>query len=306
MKLFVIYHGNCADGFGSAWAINKCFGNLEEIEFFPGVYQKEPPSVKGKVVVMVDFAYKPEVVERMLNEARAILILDHHKSAIEAFEEYDFRGRKIDMSNWSKQVDFSRFKENLLIDQCENAGPRVYTYFDLHRSGAMITWDFFNPDIPAPNLIRHIQDRDLWRFDLPKTREIQACVFSHPYDFTVWDFLSEMDTNILAREGEAIERKHFKDIDELLGVCQREMEIAGFVVPVASLPYTLTSDAGHKMAQGKPFAACYWDTRGTRIFSLRSTDDGMDVSEIAARYGGGGHKNAAGFSVPRDHELAQC
>ena len=100
-----------------------------------------------------------------------------------------------------------------------------------------------------------------------------------------------------ATEGSAIERKHFKDINELIGVVTRPMLIGSYEVPVANLPYTLTSDAGHKLAAGKPFAACYWDTPKGRVFSLRSTDEGMDVSEIAKLYGGGGHRNAAGFTV---------
>jgi oligoribonuclease NrnB/cAMP/cGMP phosphodiesterase (DHH superfamily) len=82
------------------------------------------------------------------------------------------------------------------------------------------------------------------------------------------------------------------------------MTIGGHSVPVASLPYTLVSDAAHAMAQGEPFAACYWDTAEARIFGLRSADDGIDVSEIAKTYGGGGHAKAAGFKVARSHELA--
>ncbi|WP_224794071.1 DHHA1 domain-containing protein [Pseudomonas fluorescens] len=39
------------------------------------------------------------------------------------------------------------------------------------------------------------------------------------------------------------------------------------------------------------------------MFSLRSTDEGMDVSEVASQYGGGGHRNASGFRVPFGHEL---
>ncbi len=101
----------------------------------------------------------------------------------------------------------------------------------------------------------------------------------------------------LAAEGEAIERKHFKDIRELLGVTTREMVIGGHRVPVANLPYTMSSDAGHELAKGRPFAACYWDTPEGRVFSLRSSDDGMDVAEVAKQYGGGGHRNASGFRV---------
>lgn len=36
---------------------------------------------------------------------------------------------------------------------------------------------------------------------------------------------------------------------------------------------------------------------GKRVFSLRSTPDGIDVSEIAKARGGGGHRNAAEFVV---------
>jgi len=95
-------------------------------------------------------------------------------------------------------------------------------------------------------------------------------------------------------------------VAELVGVCKRRMVIGGHDVPVASLPYTLTSDAGALMAQGEPFAACYWDTTEHRNFSLRATDEGLDVADIAAQYGGGGHAKASGFRVTRDHELAKC
>jgi nanoRNase/pAp phosphatase (c-di-AMP/oligoRNAs hydrolase) len=66
-----------------------------------------------------------------------------------------------------------------------------------------------------------------------------------------------------------------------------------------------SSDAGNLMAteyeQGKMFAATYIDGPKGRIFSLRSTKDGMDVSKIAERFGGGGHKNAAGFTIQVEH-----
>jgi nanoRNase/pAp phosphatase (c-di-AMP/oligoRNAs hydrolase) len=84
------------------------------------------------------------------------------------------------------------------------------------------------------------------------------------------------------------------------------MVIAGVEVPTASLPYTMASDAGEIMAKDHPFAATYYDTKEHRAFSLRSTVGiGLDVSKIAEYYGGGGHTNASGFKVPRDHLLAK-
>jgi oligoribonuclease NrnB/cAMP/cGMP phosphodiesterase (DHH superfamily) len=263
-----IYHGNCADGFGAAWAVRQA---LPAAEFFAASYQAPPPDVTGLDVVMVDFSYKRPVLLEMAAKANSILILDHHKSAAE--DLIDLPGNVI----------------------CE---------FDMNRSGAMMAWNPYFPDRDPPKLIEHIQDRDLWRFNLDGTREIQANIFSYPYDFDVWDALMACDVQTLRTEGGAIERKHHKDIAELINVTKRRIVIAGYDVPIANLPYTLSSDAGHQMAQGEPFAACYWDTEDGRNFSLRSADDGMDVSEIAKQFGGGGHAKAAGFKVPRDHVLA--
>lgn len=270
-----IYHGNCADGFGAAWAVRKYFKEkyCVEPEFIAGVYQTPPPSVTGKHIILVDFSYKRPVIQQLLDGNNDILIIDHHKSAIQDLETLHH--------------------------------PRLTKFFALENSGAMLTWQWFFPDEEAPQLIKHIEDRDLWKFKLHGTREIQANIFSYPYDFEVWDKLMKEEPTNLAQEGSAIERKHFKDIHELLKVTQHERSIGGYIVPVANLPYTLSSDAGHIMAKDRPFAACYWDVPDGRVFSLRSSDTGVDVSEIAKQYGGGGHKNAAGFKVGKEHSLAQ-
>lgn len=266
MKPLCIYHGNCADGFGAAWVFNTQADR--EFDFHPGVYQNEPPDVEGRDVYLVDFSYKRSVVEAMREKASRIVLIDHHKTAID-----DLRP---------------------LFDS-----GAIEALVDIDHSGAMLAWKWFhgNDLSEAPQLLRHIEDRDLWRFALPLTREIQANVFSHPYDFKVWDVLMMTSMEDLALAGKAIERKHFKDIDELIQVVTRRMVIGGHNIPVANLPYTLTSDAGHKLGQGEAFAACYWDTPQGRVFSLRSTDDGLDVSEIAKQYGGGGHAHASGFRV---------
>lgn len=299
MNILCIYHGNCADGFGAAWAVRKALGS--SVEFHAGVYQNPPPDVTGRDVILVDFSYKRPMLYEMAKVARSLLVLDHHKTAAE-----DLAGLPSPGENYN-EWEYRR-SENTL-------GMGVL--FDLERSGAGIAWDFFH-DATRPPLIDHIEDRDLWRFKLHGTREIQANVFSHPYDFDVWDVLMAADPNTLFLEGEAIERKHHKDIAELTKVVTRPMKIGGHVVPMANLPYTLTSDAGHLLCgevnappgvgapsvSRYPFAGCYWDTPEGRVFSLRSRDDGLDVGEVAKQYGGGGHAHASGFRVPFD-QLAQ-
>ncbi len=274
MKPICIYHGNCADGFGGAWVFHK-YAN-QEFDFHPGVYGQEPPEFAGREVYLVDFSYKREVVEDICTLADRVVLIDHHASAIRDLAP--------------------------LID----AG-KVEALTSTEHSGAVLAWKWFHGnDLDMPPLLRHIEDRDLWRFALPGTREIQANLFSHPYDFAVWDGLMGADVMLLQLDGAAIERKHHKDIAELLKVMQRTMLIADIEVPVACLPYTLASDAGAAMAKNMPFAATYYDTCDHRIFSLRSNEHGVDVSKVAEMYGGGGHRNAAGFRVARTHPLAQA
>jgi oligoribonuclease NrnB/cAMP/cGMP phosphodiesterase (DHH superfamily) len=276
-----IYHGNCADGFGAAWVVNKFYNG--EVDLYPGVYQQPPPNVAGRDVILVDFSYKYEVMRDMLtgpNRCNSLLILDHHKTAAEELAK-------------------------LYAYMAVTSGTSTMKYvFDLNRSGAGITWDYFFPNIPRPALLNHIEDRDLWRFKLPGTREIQAALFSYPYDLEIWDSLMESNPNSLFVDGVAIERKHFKDIRELTKAYKTRMVIGGVEVWACNLPYTMTSDAGHLMSEGeKTFACCYTIGPNGTYYSLRSQEDGMDVSEIAKLYGGGGHKNAAGFTLPHGASL---
>ena len=273
-KPLCIYHGNCADGFGAAWVFETQADR--EFDFHAGVYQDAPPECAGRDVYLVDFSYKRPVVEEIMKVANRVVLIDHHKTALDDLQP--------------------------LIDL-----GHIESLCSLNHSGAVLAWMWFNGNTDRmPPLIAHIEDRDLWRFALPGTREIQANVFSYPYNFAVWSSLMELPLSDLINGGEAIERKHHKDIAELVKVCRREMIIGGIVVPVVSLPYTLSSDAGHLMASEhtSKIGVCYWDTPTGRVFSLRSTDDGPDVSDIAKLYGGGGHAHASGFRVSFGHELA--
>ncbi|WP_233343687.1 DHH family phosphoesterase [Burkholderia cepacia] len=271
IRPLVIYHSNCADGFSGAWCFWRKYG--DGADYFAASYQKDPPDVTGRVVYLVDFSYKRDVVKAMIQNALSVTLIDHHKTALE-----DLDGL-----------------------------PGLFMYTDLERSGATLAWDYLFPGDSRPLLLGHVEDRDLWRFRLPGTREIQAVMFSHEYSFEMWDKLMAADRAALTQmtvAGAAIERKHHKDIAELVKASRRRMIIGGFNVPVANLPYTMASDAGNLMARGEPFAACYWDGPEVRTFSLRAAIDGLDVSEIAKQYGGGGHAKASGFRVPRAHELA--
>ena len=309
MKPLVIYHGNCVDGFTAAWAAWRRFG--DEFEYYPASHGEAHLDIVGRDVVLLDFCYPRQTMVAMARAARSILVLDHHKSGSEdlyAGADHDSPSvRRLDVETFTAVPSWERHLEQVMSDRASSTNfANIYVFFDMARSGAGIAWDFFWPREPRPVIVDHVEDRDLWRFALPGTREIQAAVSSYPYSFAAWEYVAQTSWETLRDEGEAIERKLWRDVEELVSVCQRTMTIAGHCVPVANLPYTMASEAAHLMAQDAPFAACYWDTANGRGFSLRSSDDGLDVSEIARHYGGGGHRHAAGFSVPRDHELVRA
>lgn len=293
-----IYHGNCADGFTAAWVVRQALGGA--VDFHAGLYGQPPPDVAGRDVIMVDFSYSRAVLEQLLHsgdvrQANTFLILDHHKTA---------KADLVGIPTPEEDDGFASFNPDLWRGKWEqNLDWPVRSVFDMTRSGAQVAWDFFFPGSNRPLLVDYTGDRDLWRFDLPMSREVNAFIFAHAYSFKTWDSLdSQLPSKDYiapaAVKGAAIELKQHKDVAELVALLKRRMVIGGMNVPVANLPHTLCSDAGHLMAQGEPFAACYWDTPDFRVFSLRSADGGIDVSAIARRYGGGGHHGAAGFQMP--------
>jgi len=274
----VIYHSPCLDGFTSAWAAWRKLGDTAD--YIPGSYnnnKNDPTDFTDKTVYFVDYSVKRDEMLAIAKLAKEVIILDHHKTAIE---------------------DLSELYEQGVIKGV----------FDLDRSGAGITWDYFFPNEPRPTIIDYVEDRDLWRFNLPFSREMNAALFSYDYSFETWNSLyslCEARPQMVQYEGSAILRKHMKDVRELSKQSQR-MSIGGHVVPAVNANYTYGSDIGSLLSEDEKFAAYYWiNSEGRYAFGLFSQPDGEDVSKIAALYGGGGHKTAAGFIVNTLDDLNQ-
>jgi oligoribonuclease NrnB/cAMP/cGMP phosphodiesterase (DHH superfamily) len=262
MKPLVIYHYPCQDGFTAAWA---CWLAHPDWEFVPAKYGDPPADVAGRDVYLLDFSYKRPVLEDLLSRAKSVTILDHHKTA-----------------------------------EADLAGLGLPGVFDMNKSGARLAWEFFHPGKKIPELVKIVEDRDLWRFMYEETKNISAALFAEEYSFITWSMWSlrlEDETKWACERGEAILRKQAKDIKELLQNKFRT-NIAGHNVWAANLPYTLASDAANILAQGEPFGVTFFLDGTSAVFSLRSTNEGVDVSEIAKQFGGGGHKHAAGFKLP--------
>ena len=263
MKILCIYHGSCADGFTSAWIVNKCHPGTE---FHAGYYSELPPDVTDKYVFIVDFSYKLEIMKEIVDKAFHVVHIDHHDTAIKDMNDYD------DEMNLEK----------------------IYSPHNT-ESGAMLTWKYFYPELEVPDIIKHVDDRDRWKFKIPGTREISANMFSYDYTFENWDMLMNQRLDQQIAEGTAIERRMAKDTKELIGVVVRRMNIAGYNVPIANVTYQYGSDLCSEICKGEPFAGYYYDKPTHREFGLRSSPGAVHVGKIAQMFGGGGHEHASGF-----------
>lgn len=300
----VIWHGGCDDGHGAAFFINALIGKDTDLEFFPGVYGKPPPDVTDRDVIMVDFSYKRPMIEQMIASARSMLILDHHKSAME------------DLSGLVGRNGLPAYSYAQLSEWCGVSGydPRkgaLGVTFDMTRSGAGLAWDFFSDRAPRIPFVDYLEDRDLWRKQLPDGDQFTIALRSYPQDFETWGVLLDRGVGELIREGRPLWRYYRQRIDELAKSAY-EAEIpdpacegANLRFWIANAPYFAASELAGDLGQrpGSPFGASYFEVApGEWQYSLRS-GPGFDVSAVAKAYGGGGHAGASGFTVKRPIHL---
>ncbi len=249
----VLYHAECADGFGAAWAIWKRFPTAR---FIPVKHGNPPPAgLADQRVVIVDFSYVRETLEALAAQTKTLLVLDHHITAEKALTGLP------------------------------------YAYFDMKKSGAVLAWEWAH-DQPAPWLLNYIQDKDLWTWALPFSREINAALASYPFDYQLW---SNFQQKNLEEEGRAILR-YENELIRKLAAQATLIDFQGAIVPAVQTAI-LTSQVGNRLATQHPFCVMWHDHEGRRYYSMRSREDGVDVGAIAAAFGGGGHTHAAGFSV---------
>lgn len=250
----ILYHDDCADGFGAAWAIWKRY---PDAKFVPVKHGYPPPSdLDRQRVVMVDFSYPREIVEELARSTAELVILDHHVTARDTLADLPF------------------------------------AYFDLGKSGAVLAWEWAH-GTQSPWLLRYVQDKDLWQWHLPASREINAAIASYPFDFRVWD---QFQQDRLTMEGTAILR-YETHLVRKFGEEAILVSFHGYTVPMIYSP-VLTSQIGEQLSRDHPFCIIWHQRNGRRFFSLRSRPGGVDVASLVTRHGGGGHPNAAGFSLP--------
>lgn len=296
MRPLILYHANCPDGAGAALAAYQKFGN--GADYVAVSHGNEPPwdQIDNCIddIYLVDFCYPRQVMIDISRRdidpeapLRTVFVLDHHKSAQEALIGIE--------------EETSDRSEHDTID----------VTFDMQYSGAVLAWRHFFPDRAVPDLLLYLEDRDLWKWALLSSKEINTALKSYGglENFLSWEkFLQKFPQDQLTQEGQALLRADQQYVQQI----SRQAEIVSFDVPGdqpvccwACNATTLFSEVAEAMVttMSRPLdrdftpmgIAWYWDGPGQRYrVSLRSRSD-FDVSKIAKAFGGGGHLRASGF-----------
>lgn len=316
----VFFHADCLDGFGSAYAAWRHFG--EQATYRP-LHHGEAwnlDDIAGHDVYILDFSFPPAQLAAMAALAKSVVQLDHHASALAA------------CANWlnpdtRQPVTF------------QHPTLPLHLLFDMNKSGVRLSWEYFHPDEAMPLALAHIEDIDLWRFVLPHTREFCRALRLLPFEFAAWHALVSACPDASAAryretlmQGEAIEtffrheiermsqsrlvtraRLRGEPVDALQAVrhgqetlfCGERTWLAenGLAINASAL---FASELGNKLAEMSGSFGMIWQIGGDgeAKVSLRSNGD-YDVGTIATRYGGGGHRNAAGFRLPLAQFLSE-
>lgn len=276
----VIYHKSCSDGFCAAFCLykyRKMMGLANDVVYIPRNYMDSVPEVDGKNVLVLDFSFKREKCIELMNKTNKFLLLDHHKTAMDDLSE--------------------------LID------PNGKIYFDMDRSGAMLAWDYCFPGVDAPELVKLVQDRDLWKWELEDSKEFSYIFMDVPFIFEEYE--KYLDQSVILES-----KRNGKIIREYVDRCVRSdanhsvcCTFLGYHVRALNCTRYI-SEVGNEMVGMKwkmyksesdleepvDFAVLwrYDQIKHKYVFSLRGNGR-VDTSLISQTFGGGGHRNASGF-----------
>lgn len=269
----VLYHGD-ADGIGAAYALYCRYGGENEMIFTPVQYGQPVPTINPdtKKLYIVDFSYNCETCEMLKSAFGDVTIIDHHKTAMKDLEDLD------------------------------------YAIFDMTKSGCQLTWEYCYPqDTQIPDILKYISDRDMWKWELPFSREVNAYIAIMDI-YTCGSIKAFQSFNLFNLDaamhmGEAI--KAFQN--NQIAYAMKRVEVLdhhGFDVPMVNLTENV-SEMGEAMCKAYPdalFSVSFFIFDGGKVkFSLRSIGDRFDCGIFCKSQGGGGHFNAAGYiSEPPD------
>lgn len=279
MKKLCFYHAGCPDGFGAVWAVRAAWGDDAWFVARGHEDRVRMGDCEDALVAFVDIAPGKDELRELSDVAAQVVVLDHHVTA---------RDRLLSDANY--------------VNDLEAEGHELH--FDLGHSGAVLAWQYFHPDAAVPELLRYVEDQDLWNWTLPDSDAINAAIASYPREFEIWDRLASEPIEALVEQGKPILRANRMEVERRL---EHARPIALGTKRIEAVnASTNRSQIGHELAKRGKFGQQWglvYRVEGSDVFGTIYSIGQLDISKVALEYGGGGHKNASGFRVSLERWL---
>ena len=268
----VIYHGRgCPDGFCAAlaaWLFYEGRAEFLGLDHDDVKSVADLPALEGRAVYILDFAFSPAIMREIDARAAKLVMLDHHKSAAEKLTGFECRCGVV--------------------------------HFDMSKSGSRLAWEFFQPQRALPDLVRYIEDRDIWVWQYPESAGFLAALDMEAHTFEHWAeiaaYTPEQLDFFMAR-GQAMDEKFSKLAADIAAGAEPVTFNGqrGLMVNAPGVFHSLVGDILSK--QSGTFALIWTASKGGVIkVGLRSQRD-YDCIPLAESMGGGGHAQACGFRI---------
>ena len=270
METLLVTHKNCMDGYGCVLAFAEAHDmKPSEVDVYYITYGDDTKELfklaKDRDVIMADFSFKRKELLAFKAICKSLVVIDHHKSA---------------------QIELAGIPD---------------THFDMQESGATLLWRYLTTAQKTPIVLAYIKDRDIWNWKLENSKLINLALknrITKPADLDNIDI--HTIKGIVSKKDSAIHEHKLTQIEQ---ISRREflfLEIDGHLIPVLN-NQTEISEVGNIIAQEYPAFVSYFITDKEIIFSFRSEKTNplhLDVAKICGKFGGGGHKHAAGMGFP--------
>lgn len=279
MTKIVLFHRD-DDGYAAGSVAYKIFG--DNAQYIGVQYGEEIPDSLNNVtkedeVYIFDFSYKREICEEINNRCSKLIILDHHASA-----EQELVGLE-------------------------------YAVFDMNHSGNVLAWNFFYPGLEPTRFHKLTEDRDLWKFNFGDDSRALSLGITLT-DISIKDtkkYLAFLNTlneesilNYYVNAGHLLLRKQKAEVEKA-----KHARSGYKIVKFKDIDFIFynTSNIINELAEAYYndekinicYTMSYFVLSDKIVFNLRShKKTNISMYGIAVSMGGGGHRTAAGFTLP--------
>lgn len=295
----VLYHDDCLDGFMTMYILRSSFEKIgQNVVCIPVKYHFPPPfdQIKAAIknrenvnLIIADFCYKADQLAEIAKLVDVMTVLDHHDTAAANHGGYGFK------------------KMSLVKCRCSDIHLKLIE----SQSGATLAYDYVSKFTMVKPIVYEfalgVEDHDLWTFAFESTPAIVELLVGLERTYEAWEeFFRQDKSDVLEMLKQAsIKVGYRKQVVESYVAKATLVTFEGYEVPFVNCSHDHCSYVGQELYKNYPFAFMYEvvgnsNVRDSKLNCIRVSlradkSKGFDLTNIAKKYFGGGHKSAAGF-----------